>query len=563
MIVKFGFLLFFLFHTSAFAALQYLVRYDVAESTFDAVNTNFVDDYHTSGAAYDDSVDRDVPLGFNFSFNGTIYTTVNIDSNGILYFGNYDLTEYSNNTLPRNNRAQSIYPYWDDLNMGSYNGQQGEVSYDTLGSAPHRRFVVHWDGVPHYSNTGSYSFQVVLYEDGAIRFRYDAASDANGNSNGGATIGVQEDTGHYDQYAYNTAIDQSRDVLYVPIDNDYSDWHFDELSWNGSANEIVDSHSTHHGTGHSVSPVTGKICNAIDLTSNSTTDYATLGAGALDGVRDFTVSVWHKGVAGTDSNGLLSGANVPQYNEFIFWFTSPTRFNGYLNDGSKGSVNLASINDDTWQHFVWRRAGEDLCFFVNGSLEGCSSGKEQTILDISSLILGQEQDSLGGGFDRNQDWEGLVDELLIFRRALSNSEISTGFNNQNNGNNWDGSVRTCPGIPIMNITKDSCVINDPVNNGTNPKRIPGATIRYAIEVSNTGTGVADDAMVDDNISNDFDLATITNLRIDGSHTCNCISPISAGANGANGGINGNNVKLDFDTVDAGTTECGYFEVDIR
>ena len=118
-------------------------------------------------------------------------------------------------------------------------------------------------------------------------------------------------------------------------------------------------------------------------------------------------------------------------------------------------------------------------------------------------------------------------------------------------------------IPEMHITKTSCVIDDPVNDQTNPKRIPGATIRYAIEVSNTGSGNAGDVIVDDNLSGNFDENTITNLKIDDSHPCDCLSPTAAGANGSDGGISGNQVKLDFDTVSAGETECGYFEVEIR
>jgi hypothetical protein len=70
-------------------------------------------------------------------------------------------------------------------------------------------------------------------------------------------------------------------------------------------------------------------------------------------------------------------------------------------------------------------------------------------------------------------------------------------------------------------------------------------------------------LVADNVSTSFDETTLTNLKLDGSHACNCLSPISAGANGSNGGVSGNTVTLDFDTVTAGATECGYFEVQIQ
>jgi uncharacterized repeat protein (TIGR01451 family) len=122
--------------------------------------------------------------------------------------------------------------------------------------------------------------------------------------------------------------------------------------------------------------------------------------------------------------------------------------------------------------------------------------------------------------------------------------------------------------PNMSISKTSCVINDPVNGNTNPKRIPGATIRYAMEVNNTGYRQAEDVLVDDNLSSEFDASTIRYLQIQNG-VCDCTGVSSANNNGTHGSGNGvNPVKLDYDTVARGTprsptTECGYFEVQIR
>jgi len=118
-------------------------------------------------------------------------------------------------------------------------------------------------------------------------------------------------------------------------------------------------------------------------------------------------------------------------------------------------------------------------------------------------------------------------------------------------------------VPEMYITKSSCILDDPVNEDSNPKRIPGATIRYAIQVRNAGSGNAEDVIVEDNLTSVLDESTIGNLAIDGSHGCNCPSPVSPGPNGSEGGVDGNRVRLDFNTVEANTTECGYFEVEVR
>jgi uncharacterized repeat protein (TIGR01451 family) len=45
--------------------------------------------------------------------------------------------------------------------------------------------------------------------------------------------------------------------------------------------------------------------------------------------------------------------------------------------------------------------------------------------------------------------------------------------------------------PSLMIVKSSSVISDPVNGATNPKRIPGGVVRYAVSVTNSGTGIVD------------------------------------------------------------------------
>ena len=54
-----------------------------------------------------------------------------------------------------------------------------------------------------------------------------------------------------------------------------------------------------------------------------------------------------------------------------------------------------------------------------------------------------------------------------------------------------GSPATPRGVPIITVTKISAVLSDPVNDATNPKRIPGAVIEYSITPANSGNGSPD------------------------------------------------------------------------
>jgi uncharacterized repeat protein (TIGR01451 family) len=51
----------------------------------------------------------------------------------------------------------------------------------------------------------------------------------------------------------------------------------------------------------------------------------------------------------------------------------------------------------------------------------------------------------------------------------------------------------------LTVTKTSAVVSDPFNGTTNPKRIPGAVVRYTIVVANTGAANATNVIVRDPI----------------------------------------------------------------
>lgn len=122
----------------------------------------------------------------------------------------------------------------------------------------------------------------------------------------------------------------------------------------------------------------------------------------------------------------------------------------------------------------------------------------------------------------------------------------------------------------LTVVKSSCVLSDPVNAGTNPKRIPGAVIRYAIQIANTGSAAATNVSLADTIAAQYGTSA-ANLEV---RTAACAG-INAGTNacaaragtvepvGNTAGAGTNSVTLDYATVAAGTTECGYIEVTIQ
>ncbi len=192
----------------------------------------------------------------------------------------------------------------------------------------------------------------------------------------------------------------------------------------------------------------------------------------------------------------------------------------------------------------------------NGNVDGEVSDLNNTTLphgESKSYLFSCDADA-NGNFICDYDIDTVLTGTEITMSATFNSHGTSEF----------GPNMPILFLPEMNITKSSCVVSDPINGDTHPKRIPGATVRYAIEVTNRGIGDAGNVVVQDNVGSYLDTTTISHLGIDGSNGCNCLSPIAVGANGSEGSSDGQNpVKLDFDTVEANSTECGYFEVELQ
>jgi len=499
--------------------LQYLTKYKVPETNFETVTTDFESDWDSSGLDFDDAVDKYVDLGFTFSFNNHNYTQVNISSNGVLYFEDKNNAEYSNTGIPHTGAAsghdaivESIYPYWDDMNLGNANdGAHGTIKYDTLGDASNKHFVVSWDKVPHYSDTGSYSFQVVLYEDGAIRFRYDASTDANGDSNGGATIGVQEDGDHFDENSDNTAIVQTEDILYLPNPIDLT------LPISSCTKENKIALTTYDTSGYGDSYPDSAAEYETWITDNAVSSKL-FGGGHIDKID-----------VSSDRNNNPYQADDDEYYLAIF--------KGYIYFPDTGIYKFGIDGDDAVEVYIDNT-------LVTGWYGGHARATHATHVKYVNAESGYHKveyhmQEKGGGDSYHLYWQPPSEDNIVIVPTLRYFHC------------------------IARISKVSCVINDPINNTTNPKRIPGATIRYAISVDNDTDETISNVIVEDDLSVRFDHTSIQNIQIkDGS--CDCQGISSASNNGSNGSNNGvNPVKLDFDTVSAGATECGYFEVDIK
>ena len=145
----------------------------------------------------------EVSLPFNFTLYGETQSSVFVNNNGMLFFDG-DVTSgsyYSNEELPTGAAPNGVIaPFWDDLNPDAA-GAEVYTDYD----ASNNRFIIQWDAVPRFSFSGSpppMTFQVILYENGLIRFQY---QDVNAATTNLGTVGIENLAGDDGlQAAFNT-----------------------------------------------------------------------------------------------------------------------------------------------------------------------------------------------------------------------------------------------------------------------------------------------------------------------------------------------------------------------
>lgn len=179
-------LLFIFFNSQLFA--QSITNYTFAASggTFTALSGATSPAF--SGGV-DDGYSNGIPIGFDFWYMGTRYTTISASTNGWLTLG-ADITNATPANLISTGGAPRpvLAPLWDDLSISS----SSNFSYKTTGSAGSQVFTAEYLNVLWNYNAASARiyFQVKLYEStGKIEFIYERVGAPNPTSPS-ASIGI-------------------------------------------------------------------------------------------------------------------------------------------------------------------------------------------------------------------------------------------------------------------------------------------------------------------------------------------------------------------------------------
>lgn len=213
-------------------------------------------------------------------------------------------------------------------------------------------------------------------------------------------------------------------------DNLISVWEMDEASGNA-----LDSHgsNTLTETSGTIGAATGKINGARDFEATGDTEYFEIAdnADVSVGDTDWTISVWVYGetlasnpVIASKGWSATPGAN----SEFaLFYSTSNSRFRfdarGSTTTTTVNATNHGAASAGNWYHVV---AWHDSVNNVIGI--SINAGTENTTAKTDGVNDGTASFVVGSSPSQSFYWDGLIDQVAIWRRVLTSDERTSLYN---------------------------------------------------------------------------------------------------------------------------------------
>ena len=215
-------------------------------------------------------------------------------------------------------------------------------------------------------------------------------------------------------------------LIYLPFDERSGQTAADQSGSNNDA-DLID--------GAEWKPSSGKIGGAVALDGAGAAVEDPNGADYINGLEAFTISVWVKSDSVGHDRGIVlaidpaGGDNVFGLRYDAASWSTPGGTNlikGAITTtgGGQAYEGKSDVQTTDWQHlaFTWK-SGEQLALYIDGKLDDDPThnddGKQGTISGATKLLIGK------GAKDNNgTSWPGLIDDLRIYDRALSEAEIA-------------------------------------------------------------------------------------------------------------------------------------------
>lgn len=173
--------------------------------------------------------------------------------------------------------------------------------------------------------------------------------------------------------------------------------------------------------------------NALNL-SDSRNEFVNVPIGTAQLGQTFTISAWHKltPAAGNNSDRYHVFECADNGNYDVSWGTNvvstttgpKTTYNylAYLASGTSGGFGPTAVSTDPWHHVVQVVTSDGTKSMMSVYLDGAfvEARTENTAsMNFSSLNFGRARNDVAA----DRDWDGLMDEVALWNRALSPAEV--------------------------------------------------------------------------------------------------------------------------------------------
>jgi hypothetical protein len=206
-----------------------------------------------------------------------------------------------------------------------------------------------------------------------------------------------------------------------------AEYRLDELSWNGTPGEVLDSSPNGlNGTAiASAIPIPARVCNGarLNIPPAPLTDYIEVPDDPLlDITTALTVTAWVNPSA-YPASGLMTV--LSKDTNYEFHITSTGQVNWWWNTGAAAlTTGAGAVPLNTWTHIAITFALGQQIIYVNGVPVATGTDGAALFTNNLPLQIGEDQ-GFGGGSRR---WRGLIDEVQVHDRTLSAGEVVTIMN---------------------------------------------------------------------------------------------------------------------------------------
>jgi len=218
-------------------------------------------------------------------------------------------------------------------------------------------------------------------------------------------------------------------VYEIPVDGLVAQYSFQQESYSGVAGEVADSAGNNHGITYGGVQVMASGIGGKSILLDGSDDYVSF-SNSYQGLnmsgKDMTISVWvNRTGAGYYDRIFTRYYNAGTFGGYALGITNADKVWFFTGNGSASgwSYSNGNILPGVWHHIVVTQTGTDATLYIDGIKD--VSWTKQRISGVAPTLT-----QIGGLKSHLLSFNGSIDELRIYNKALSANEVSVLYNNQ-------------------------------------------------------------------------------------------------------------------------------------